>query len=545
MMIQAFKRVLGATLLLLTLNGTALAATGPRTLVLYDTHPTDPMAKLGLSYAIMLRNLLGHFEADVTLQPVEDYQSGAVDSFDATFYIGAYYDNDLPASFLADASQTNSRLIWFRSNLWKLAWDPAYNFEQTRGIRFHGQVGMNALPDATNANPGFYDTVVYKGKPLVKYYDYDPANNTIYADPFIGITSVVNTALAEQVVAVENSGNKASAPYVLRSGNFWYYADMPFSYIGPRDRYLVIADLLHDMLGVDHPEQHLAMVRLEDVGALVNPANMKKLVDHLKQEKIEFSIGAFPVYRDPLGVYNGGVAQEIHMADSPALLEALRYATTRGGNLTLHGYTHQYGSQANPHTGVSGDDFEFWDIVANTPVPEDSEAWVLDRLDAGIAEYRANGFSAYAWVTPHYQASATASRAFPKRFNKTYNRVVYYTNDNPDLDVNSPNRDFSFGQFYPYEIFEDYYGQRVLPENLGNIEYDISHIDPTSNFDYSWETLVGNAEHALLIRDGFASFFFHPFWLERALGTPGEQDFKSLVQGINKLGFTWVAGSSL
>jgi hypothetical protein len=33
----------------------------------------------------------------------------------------------------------------------------------------------------------------------------------------------------------------------------------------------------------------------------------------------------------------------------------------------------------NPHTGVSGDDYEFWNIVDNAPVPEDSTAWALGR----------------------------------------------------------------------------------------------------------------------------------------------------------------------
>jgi uncharacterized protein YdaL len=42
------------------------------------------------------------------------------------------------------------------------------------------------------------------------------------------------------------------------------------------------------------------------------------------------------------------------------------------------------------------------------------------------------------------------------------------------------------GQFYPVrDQRKDYYGQRVLPENLGNIEYDISTIDPTSNYNYT------------------------------------------------------------
>jgi hypothetical protein len=37
--------------------------------------------------------------------------------------------------------------------------------------------------------------------------------------------------------------------------------------------------------------------------------------------------------------------------------------------MVMHGFTHQYGKMKNPHTGVSGDDYEFWNIVDNTPSP--------------------------------------------------------------------------------------------------------------------------------------------------------------------------------
>jgi uncharacterized protein YdaL len=109
----------------------------------------------------------------------------------------------------------------------------------------------------------------------------------------------------------------------------------------------------------------------------------------------------------------------------------------------------------------------------------------------------------------------------------------------------STGKDFAVGQFFPYVIKKDYYGQRVFPENLGNIEYDISDIDPTSNIVYTWEDLYLNAQHALVVRDGFASFFFHPFWLEPEVNKPGQADFQNLVEGITGLGYTWVDASTV
>src|SRR5206468_6938995 len=80
-------------------SAAAYVPTGPRTLVLYDAPAGDEYQKLGFSYAIMLRNLLGHFDAAVDLVPVEKYGAGMIEAHAATFYLGASYDNRLPDTF--------------------------------------------------------------------------------------------------------------------------------------------------------------------------------------------------------------------------------------------------------------------------------------------------------------------------------------------------------------------------------------------------------------------------------------------------------------
>ncbi len=516
----------------------------PKTLVLYDAPAGTEFEKLGMGYAIMLRNLLGHFDAQVDMVPVHTYTAGRINSYDATFYLGAYYGNTPPAAFLSDAATTDKTLVWFKYNIWDLAWDASYNFQATRGFGFSGLRGLNSVPSATNPAPGFFDTVSYKNKPFVKYYQFDGATGLVNADPDVGVTAVTDPLKATALVNVSNPQTGEVAPYVMRSGKFWYFADMPFSYIGPRDRYLVLTDLLHDILGINHPESHKALVRLEDVGALVSVQAMKTLTDYLFGKKIPFSIATIPYYVDSLGAYNGGVPQYVPLAQATNLKKALNYAKARGGEIVMHGYTHQYGQMKNPHTGVSGDDYEFWNIVANSPVAEDSTSWVLGRLNAGVKDLVDNGYSPVAWEAPHYHGSALSSRAAASVFNTTYQRVVYFTADKPNFNAAS-GKDFGVGQIFPYVIKKDHYGQRVLPESLGNIEYDIRAIDPTSNYNYTWQDIVTNAQYALTVRDGFASFFFHPFWLEPELGVPGFADFQKLVDGITQLGFTWVAPSKV
>jgi uncharacterized protein YdaL len=319
----------------------AVAQTGPKTLIVYDAPAGSEYTKLGMAYGIMLKNLLGHFDSNAELLPAQNYVAGKMQAYDATFYLGSYYDNPLPAAFLSDASTTTKTVVWFKYNLWQLAWNPAYGFPAKFGFDYSTLRGLNALPTAANPAPGFFDTIGYKGKSFVKYYTFDSATGAINADPDIGTTTVLDPVKASVLVPVTNPKTGETVPYVTRSGKFWYVADMPFSFTGPRDRYLVLCDLLHDMLDVHHAESHQAMVRLEDVGAKVSVQAMKTLTDYLHGKKIPFSIAVIPRYEDPLGVFNNGMAQTIPLSEATHLKTALNYALPRGGEIVMHGYTYK------------------------------------------------------------------------------------------------------------------------------------------------------------------------------------------------------------
>ncbi len=516
-------------------------------LILYDAPDNVPYKKLGQVYAIMLRNLLGHFDINVDLAAIQTYTAGKIESYDTIFYLGSYFDNPIPQAFLIDVMQTTKTIVWSKYNLWQLAWNQNLQFTQKFGFSFSGVRGLNATPTAANPTPGFFDTVVYQNKSMIKFYQFDAATQTVKADPEIGATVVTDPQKALVKLQISNPITKENLPYIIQSGNFWYIADLPLTYIGPRDRYLVLCDLLHDMLGVNHAVKHQAMVRLEDVSALVDLTTIRQLSDYLSRNRIPFGIATIPHYMDPLGKYNGGIPQEIPLAQATTLLNALQYAKTRGGIVLMHGYTHQYAAVPNPNTAVSADDFEFWNIVQNAPVAEDSVTWATQRLTNGLNELKAKGYTPTIFEFPHYEGSPNSYQAVGPLFKARYERAFYYTSDNPNLNlgVNDPNRDFSAGQFFPYVIYKDYYGQMVLPENLGNIEYDIHTIDPISNINYGWDQLYMNAQYAVVVRDGFASFFFHPFWLETSLHLPAFTDFQKLVQGITRLGYTWTSPATL
>ena len=558
------RRRLLALLVVATALALALASLpvraqqGPPVLVLYDAPAASPYAKLGRAYAIMLANLLGRWDAQVVTQPIETYQAGTIAGYRATFYLGSHYDNPLPAALLNDLATTSNTVVWFRHNLWQLAQAAGGDLASRFGFRFLWNRGLDGDPAA--ATPDFFDTVHYRGQALTKYYAFDAARNQVFADPDIGMTEVVDPARVRVHAEIENRASGRRAPYALQAGNFWYVADMPFSYIGPRDRYLAVADLLHEVMATppaDLPAQRQALIRLEDVSAITDSAHLATLATLMQQwqdpasgaaSPIPFSIALIARYRDPLGVYNGGVAQEIRLRNAKVLRAALNDALARGGRLVMHGWSHQYSNVRNPWSAVSGDDFEFWDIVNNRPLPKDALRDWRSYVDAGVKELAGSGYSAFAFEAPHYRASPRAYRAVAERFRVSYERAYYYTSESPVLDPNAASRDFAVGQFFPYPIKRDWYGRKVLPENLGNIEYDISAIDPSSNLSYGWEELARNAEvlHAV-VRDGTASFFFHPFWLGTFARPDGTVypidalgDLRRLLSAINALGFRFV-----
>jgi uncharacterized protein YdaL len=516
--------------------------TAQRALILYDAPIGVPMQKLGLSQAIMLKNLLGHFVMDVEMKRVAEYSAGEVESYDALFYLGNYYNNTSPSSFLSDISMTNTTVVWFKYNIWDLAWNATYGFNEKFGINLVETRSFNSPPSPSNLEPGFFDTVMYKDLAFKKFYTYDANTQVVSADPDIGVLEVSDSTKASAVVDIVNSVTGERVPYITNSSNFWYVADIPFSFIGPRDRYLVFSDMLHDILNMPHEENHRAMIRFEDISSKTSSTALNQLSDYLSTQQIPFTMAVVPIYKDPLGTLNGGVPEEIPISEAPNLLDSLQYAIARGGHVLMHGLTHQYSNMLNPTSGVTADDYEFWDVVNNKPVAEDSVPWAANRIQTGLDVFASVGIEPYVWETPHYQGSPNSYAALGAD-KARYERSFYYTSTNPqlNLDVNDPERDFSTGQFFPFIIESDHYGQKVLPENLGNFVYDIGQDSRT----VLWDELYENAKYALVVRDGFASFYFHPFWLEPGFNVPALEDLNSLVEGINGLGYQWVAGKEL
>ena len=511
----------------------ALAAPTNSVLILYDSSGT--YGWIGGIHAKLLANLMGHFDLPYQLKPVESYAAGDANTARAIFYLGLVYNNPLPAAFTNDVQSTTNPVCWFKYNLWQVsgtAFAPK-SFDTNYGFRFLQLWPTNLADFQTNTTDQSYSNIVYKGETFLK--------NQL--DPELGLVGILNSNLVSTPILAwrTNASNVGECtPYVVHASNFWYVADSPFDYMSEEDRYIAFADVLHDILGVDHPTSHRALIRIEDVSSGVyEPSNITQVADYLHSQSVPFALATISVYTDPLGAYNNGTPETHRISDpndstSVAFLNAVHYAISKGAQIIVHGYTHQYSDTNNPYSGTSADDFEFWRegfsdptnyvVGIYQPVAEDSAAWATSRFNAAKTELQQAGLSWVAWETPHYTASAVDYQAMTTNFPLFMERSIYFADDyDPIINTNH-----LAGQFFPYVINRDTYGRKVMPENIGNFE-------PLPWADYPARQpadLIRSARKNLVVRDGWASAYFHGFY--------DLTNLQAMVTGIKALGYTYV-----
>ncbi len=497
-----------------TLRSALTAADSSRTLVLYDS--TGPYAALGELYAIGTANLVSHF-GGWTAKPAAGYSCGEIEAYGATIYLGSTYDEPLPPCLLDDVFITERPVIWSFYNLWQLTSRAGF-------AAFVARYGFTW----TALDVASVGEVRYKGRALVRY-----------AGNLAGIlaTQVTDSGKAT-VLATAVRADGTTLPWAIRGSNLTFVGEIPFSYMSEEDRFVVFADLLFDALAPATPERHRALVRLEDIDPLADPEALRAIADLLHAEGVPFGFGVVPEHRDPRGVYNDGVSLRVTLAERPVLVAALGYMQSRGGVAVMHGKTHQWSGGINPYTQVTGDDTEFYRVIENAdhsvshvgPLPQDSAAWVDRRISAGSVLFVGAGLlPPRIFEFPHYAGSATAYRAVAARFATRWERTLYFAGVLGGTPV-----DYGriFGQLFPF-VVQDVYGTKVLPENLGNIEPEAFYIFPPR----SPADLIRAAEKNLVVRDGFAAFYFHPIFDPELL--------RETIHGIRALGYTFVSPESL
>jgi uncharacterized protein YdaL len=538
-------------------------------LVLHDS--SGPWGDLGVGYATMIANLTGHFrEARTTIRPVVEYQRGDIEAHDVVFYLGTVYAEPLPGAFHDDFRDfVNTKVIWIGGNLWQLAWSEGQDFESRFGFGYVETGGNSGEGAATT----FFQTVRYKGEELPKYFKYHPDSDYVENDPDLGIVEILEPDRVEVMAEIEHSGTGEVVPYVTRSGNFFYVGDNPFTFLGFDDRYWAVTDLMHDFLGIDHAPSMQALFRLEDVHPFVPLAAIDTVRGVLAEAARPWNLAMVPVWADPLGVYNPeGEGREWHYDanDDRAAgwRAAVEDARADGAEIVLHGYTHQLGLTANPFNGVSGTDFEFWDAVNGRPVPGDDWAWAAERVDKASAVLAQQGWTPWSFEVPHYQASMVDYFAIASRYPTVYHQGIYRdfqiglsgsTYDMTDvLGGVTEGMDLSGAEFrlhsdrmqsqpFPYVIERDIYGQRLIPEDIGNVT-PTELVDAGAPDDIRLvQDIIRSARLQRVNRCGFASLFYHPFIVERPdyVDAGGPDNLRLLLEGIEDLGYEFVQACAL
>jgi uncharacterized protein YdaL len=445
---------------------------------------------------------------------VGSYKAGGLSAYTAVIYVGSTYDEPLPTAFLDDVTATTKPVTWIHDNLWELT---------SRDTTFAAKHGFTSgLFDFSNVAE-----VDYKGKKL--------ARSTTGGGGIMNVSISDPTKLTTLATAVRP--DNTTFPWAVKSANFTYVGEIPYAYVTHDDRYLAFADLLFDSLAPNTVARHRALVRLEDVGPDSDPAELRAVADYLYAQKVPFSVATYPRYRDPKGVNNGGKAEDYTLLQRPLVVSALKYMQSRGGTLIEHGYTHQYGNVANPYDGVSANDFEFYlahvdaanSVIYDGPVAGDSTSWALGRMLSSELLFASAGLGTpTTFEFPHYAGSPADYAAVNLLFNKRYERGLYF----PGV-LTGAKYDYTrqFGQFFPYSV-RDVYGAAIIPENIGNVEPDAFNNHPAR----LPADLLASADRNLVVRDGMASFFYHPY-----LGT---DYLKQLVTGIKAAGYTFVTADS-
>jgi uncharacterized protein YdaL len=524
------------------------------TLVLHDT--TNTWGWLGELNAMGAGNLASHF-GTVTAEPVVDYVQGQVNNFTATIYLGTTYNEPIPTTFLSDVLSTTHPVIWAGDNVWQLTGSP-------------GSAVDTAFESAYGWDPStsYFDSadtvasVTYNGHQLTRSTGNGPLLAPHITTPAgVDVRALANCTDSTGAAVTCNSIAQTSGstfPWAIRSKNLTYIGESPLSYMNESDRYLAFADLLFDALAPSAPPVHQALVRLEDVSpGLDTPAQLEADADYLYSQRVPFTVGVIPEYLDPNGFYTSGrpVNENISQtsdATIKAFDAALQYMQARGGTIIEHGDTHQYSNVANPYDAATGDDFEFYQshcsttlggpadptfpcpntdyVVQAAPLPNDSQTWAQGRAARGQSLFAQSGLPTPAlWEIPHYAGSVVDYAGINQVFQTHYERTKYYGGQ---LTGGPIDYTHVFGQFFPY-VVHDVDGATIIPENLGNYEPTMQNNNPPR----PPSVIIANARAELAVRQGVASFFFHPYY--------DLTDLQQIVQGIQALGYSFVPATSL
>ena len=462
----------------------SLLAAGParseklRVLVIYSGGKKSAYTAQWVVPALV--NLLGHFDCATTAIPAEAYQRGQIGAHSAVFYLGFGAEGPLPEAFLADVSDTDRPVCWMGGDTDQMA------------RRFTlDKYGFRAQPGPSDDR---HSRVLYRSQVLKRSQ--------------ARLARVTVTDAACHILASTDAGAQ-SLPYAVRSGRFWYFADIPLLELSETGSYLVLADQLHDILGQQHRSDRTALICVSGVSAQTDSARLRTLLRSLQDAKLPIAISVIPMFSDPAH------KSETPLSRDRSIVGVVRGAQRAGAAIILNGYTHQY-------QGRTGDDAEFWDAARNRPPLDRTPSDTAERIRKAIAEMSRCGLYPIVWSTPRGKASSSDYAEIAKVCSTAWERRL--------TSVLAP-----APQTFPFLISRDGFGQQVIPDNLGVLR---------AGSDI--ESILEQARCQTVVPDP---------WLTVAVSPDAPPDaVKVLLSGIKEMGFKfadlrrnmeWMKGQSI
>lgn len=545
--------------------------------IFYDKNDMPPMVdRVGDIHSVMLQSTLGAFsDWAVKRQRLITFKSGDASGCSAVFYLATNFAQELPQGFAEEVAFLSNRIpvVWFnykfslfKQILAQLNMDPGFDAAVL--------MQPDTAPSPQNQDPGFFRFFDYHGETFHKLAQWNPSSDNFAASPELHFINVRDADKVEVLSKARHSKTNVAVPYSVRSGNIYYMADSPFSFVHYEDRYYILTDMLWDILGEKAPEERIALVRIEDVNSNLDMPSLRWAVDYLAGEKVPFSLAVIPYYSDMIGAGGPHYQPTFKPLNKyPSFLAQLKYAKNRGASIVMHGSVHSVGRLISGYDGICGGDYEFWLYPENKPLPFDSIDWVTKRLELGLKELQEQNLNPVAFEVPHYAASVMNYVVFGKMFRWNYHRTIYFPfSINTDTDLPShlksgcdPKKcgderravlsnlrieaDYTAfgGVTLPFITHKDAYGQSLIPETLGMI--DFAFYDP-----HTWrpvgkpEDIIRRARKLKVIRGAVASFFWHPQLLNPksryyqevpgsydAIG--GKKSLELVINGLRDLGY--------
>ncbi|MFZ5642075.1 MAG: DUF2334 domain-containing protein [Bacillota bacterium] len=424
-----------------------------KALILYESETRPGM---DFPVTVALAECLGHFGLHIDEISVNRWQPGLLSGYNIVFYIGIN-NSSLPEGLLAEMDKI-PRLVWVEQNIEQYA-------------RFKGWSDFKSEGEQWQ-----FASLLYNGRRL-SY----PADIPVYiAYPESGAI----------VYAYADNLDKP-VPYIWQKENVWYIGRIDFY----GSAFLILADVLHDICGEEHPASRKVHIRVEDVNPTTSPENMAALIDALSELGIPYSVGVIPAY-----VNKGKI---ITLNDVPELVEVLKRVEETGGSIIQHGYTHQ-----NEFSPLTGEGFEFWNARDDTPMPGNEEEFVSSRVNSGLEVLAQAGLYPVAFEAPHFAMSHRGYRALSRQYSMLAGQIQV-----SDISYN-------LSLLVPYIISSQRTGMMVFSGDLGY--YDTEEVDP-------FGSILAAAESYTVVRDCQIGFYYHNYL------PPGP--LVEIVKGLRELGF--------